>query len=392
MMGILCLVLSFSLVGQTNNSFSYSSYFGLPISYPWQVEASQDNIPELVNQILEKTNKRANFRVVAAAVARAAAVIDRGERLILYNPDYMASLEADVLRIAILSHLVGHHVNEHSLRPERYEAEDIAAAEFAGFALYHFGAQEALMEVLPQMLGRPTPPSLEEQSAALLRGFKRAQAALLLAPYSGFDDEGTGTALAGVPEFPFPPPSPSASYDLTDFFTGYNNYGGVAQKIRNALDINGYYEQRYYHLKSGFALVTQLEQFNADGSSKNPPARWSAKTVRNETFSWLDYVKALFRADVGRFRVFVFVVTPEQWAPDSSRRISRKEADQWLSEGANRLPTQIANAALPPNTTVTVLVYEFKVSETRKANMSRPSEISGREHINKANILKILRR
>ncbi len=355
---------------------------------PLWSQSTTDRVPALVDMILQQTHKTANFKLVPAPVATAEATLDGGQRFIRYNPEYLAALEADVLRFSLLAHLIGHHINQHVLTPERQESEGIEAAEFAGYALYHLGAQPALIDALPRLLPQPSPPSLTEQQAALQRGFKRAEAALLLAPYAGFDDDGSGNALQGVAEFPFPPPPASATFDLTDFFIGQPTLGAVADRIKGALDANKYFEKRYYYLNSGFAMVTRIEQFNTDGSSKSIPGRWSAQPVRDETFSWIDYVKSLFTADVGYFRVFVFIVTPEEWVPDRSRRISRQEADDWLTEGASRLPAALADQAVPPRTTVTALVYEFRVAESdRKVTLSTPSELSGRDHVIKAKIL-----
>lgn len=46
-------------------------------------------------------------------------------------------------------------------------------------------------------------------------------------------------------------------------FSGCKTLGEVECKLRTALDAKGYAQRSYFSAPNGFALVTQLEQYNA---------------------------------------------------------------------------------------------------------------------------------
>ena len=351
---------------------------------------------QLVNLILDRTGETANFSLRPMESGMAQAVLENEERFILYNQAYLENLPADVLRMVVLSQAIGHHINEHRFLPAFAESEVLTAAEFTGYALYNLNAQRELLAILPQLVPEIVSSDTVAWIAALEQGYDRAEAALLAAPFSGYDDDGTGTTLAGVPEFPIPPPAPSASHDLTDFFKESQYLGDISEKLIRALETYGYYENRFFHVKNGFALVTRIEQFNADGSCRSGKSRWSIRPVREETFSWgkyLNYLKSLFIADVSYFRVFAFIVTPENWAPDPNRKVSKEEASGWLDMGANRLPPIIAQKEVSHGTGVSILIYEFKVPEVnREVIMSRPSDLTAVAHLEKSQLMEEIRK
>ncbi len=127
--------------------------------------------------------------------------------------------------------------------------------------------------------------------------------------------------------------------------------------------------------------MTRLEQINKEGYSLNAN-RWNPKPVREETFSWANYLKALVTSQPGYFRVFAFVVTDEPFATNKDRQVSRTDAEAWLSGGCFKLPSQIGALKYQPNTTVAALVYEFQMPEaTKQPMMSTPSALSGEAHL-----------
>ena len=75
---------------------------------------------------------------------------------------------------------------------------------------------------------------------------------------------------APLPEFPWPPPPPSATAEIRceqlRLKTRLTSFGDVDRRLSEALDANGYCERRYYAVPDGFALVTRIEQINDDGT------------------------------------------------------------------------------------------------------------------------------
>ena len=192
------------------------------------------------------------------------------------------------------------------------------------------------------------------------------------------------------PLFPWPPPRASATEvirrELLETTHGLTLLRDVDQRITRALEQNGYYENSYYAVPGGFALVTRMEQVESDGSPKQGPQRWIIEPQALDRFSLTAYLAALFRATPGYYRVIVFVVTPYPFV-QSGQKVTPEEANEWLSKGLNRLPEAICNIYLSEEYTCTALIYEFeRSSETEEATLRYPGRIDGRTHLVKAGI------
>ncbi|MCB0679695.1 MAG: hypothetical protein KDC32_01845, partial [Saprospiraceae bacterium] len=149
-----------------------------------------------VGEILEVTEQEADFYLQKADTGAVRPALVDGQRIIFINPRYLDTLPADVLRLAVLSHAIGHHLNEHRFIRALADDERLEAAEYTGYVLYTLGAQRALLARLPDFLPELAPPDPSEWVAALERGFDRAEAALLAVPHSSYQDDGSGDALA----------------------------------------------------------------------------------------------------------------------------------------------------------------------------------------------------
>ena len=154
-----------------------------------------------------------------------------------------------------------------------------------------------------------------------------------------------------------------------------------------ALESNGYFESSYYAVPDGFALVTRLEQIELDGSSKPDPPRWSVDpfATKGDGFSVLAYVRALFTAAPGYYRVIVFVVTPVPFG-QSARTVTRSEALGWLRDGVRWLPERIAEQPYTRETRCSALIYEFECRTNASARLLLPSRLSSRAHLVKSGI------
>lgn len=365
-------------------------------------------IDNFIVEIMEAVELPLNFSVYAANVPSVAVVRNGSQYSLLYNRQFLLDQPRPIFAKAMLAHEIGHIVNQHQLRVResmrqpytsipardraRIEAEELAADEFAGYALYLIGAPDGFLERMAEWLPADSALSPNERTDALKRGEARGDALLILSPGSNFNDDGSGSAIVGMPEFPFPPPEASCRFELSSFFKGRSSLGQVADKIKGALDRGGYFEHQYYYVPGGFAMATRMEQFNQDGSCKSEPGRWSATPVRDENFEWLDYLKALFTADPGYFRVFVFIVSDQLWVVDRNRKITSETASAWLSGGTHLLPAVIRQKAITSDLRVSVLIYEFEVSEaTHERSFSNPSRLSPQTHMQKSQLLYLLR-
>ncbi|QDV16945.1 hypothetical protein Pan153_15790 [Gimesia panareensis] len=193
-------------------------------------------------------------------------------------------------------------------------------------------------------------------------------------------------------EFPWPPPKASAQYVIPE--TYFQDGSGkqvlvkdVDQKICDALTDQGYSERSYFAVPGGFALVTRLEQFDKDGKSKTPPDRWVTDMAPMREFSLGDYIRALFTASPGYYRVIVFIVTPVLF-DQTDQKVEREEAMAWLRSGLNSLPDDVGAQEYSESHECTALIYEFKQpAKGTEAEINLPGQLSGLEHLTKAGLL-----
>jgi hypothetical protein len=195
-----------------------------------------------------------------------------------------------------------------------------------------------------------------------------------------------------LPSFPWPPPAPSASYVLPQTLLGSRSTVGeeTADTIA-ALEQNGYVERSFYSTPGagGVALITRLERIQDDGSSATANQRWAGENQRDSA-NLINFLLGLLYADPGRYRVIVFMIQDEPFAPSPDKTITGAQARKLLSGGANVLPPQVSQRSAKASH-CTALVYEFENdgSALRKVESSR---LTGMEHLEKAGLLAALKK
>ncbi len=193
------------------------------------------------------------------------------------------------------------------------------------------------------------------------------------------------------PPFPWPPPMASAEKVLpASVLTSGSpkTLGDVDHILSTAFEQTGYVERSYFSVPGGFALVARLEQIYSDGSSKPSPGRFSRDPELVGRFSLLDYLRALFMADPGHYRLIVFIVSSKPF-PQSETPPSSSEATSWLGKGDNVLGHPIADEPLGPDTNCTALIYEFVNSGKTTASDQRlliPSHLDAKTHLVKSGL------
>jgi hypothetical protein len=136
--------------------------------------------------------------------------------------------------------------------------------------------------------------------------------------------------------------------------------------------------------------VTRLERINPDGTPTAEAERWTVGALPLTSFSLADYLRALFTAPSGRYRIIVFVVSSQPFA-QSETQVQQDEALAWLSEGLNLLPDNMALAPFTPQHTVTALIYEFEQPGNQEAMLMLPANLIGRVHLQRAQLWDALR-
>ena len=205
------------------------------------------------------------------------------------------------------------------------------------------------------------------------------------------DDDARRGQYSDYPAFDWPPPKPSALYNLPQtLFRPATTLGDMNAQLQTALAAAGYSRCAYFSVPGGFALATQLEQIDEDGTPKAESERWTTDLGPLRRFSLRAYVRALGHGRTGYFRVMVFLITDRAFSA-SSTRASRGTALEWLEEGANRLHPAISRKPYSANHAVTAYAFEFEKREGRDPHLRSPGRLTGQKHLEKAGVLRNLR-
>jgi hypothetical protein len=188
-----------------------------------------------------------------------------------------------------------------------------------------------------------------------------------------------------LPRFPWPPPRFSSRTEVDrGFFEGDPDLGAVAETLEAALERAGHVEWSYYSVPAGFALATRLENLEADGSPKSD--RWTSTVGLGREFTIAGYLRALFTAPRGYFRIIVLTVTSEPFTPGAEGP-SRAEAMGWVVEGGTGLPRSIARIPFGPDHQCIALIYEFeKGTDDAEPVTLLPGRHPGRVHLEKSRV------
>jgi hypothetical protein len=348
-----------------------------------------EDVKSWIKDILFKGGAEQNFEIVQTNVENVTAVISNNRRYILYSLDFIqkaSSLEA----YGSLAHEIGHHVNNHILTDEHRIKEELEADQFMGYVLSKLMKGEPNFDVfIKKMPSSYAVINHEERIKAINEGTKKAKNALLIKeslPYA----EDNKTYNLTLPTFPWPPPQCNSQFELPiESFAGAATLRDIDKNIRRVLDNKGYTQRAYFSVPNGFAIVTQLEQYNGvDGTCRYDKTRWFDYPSREKFDGMMSYIKSFFFPNKGYFRLFAFIATNQPFN-STGKRVTKEEATAWLNLGFNKLPNDIANMPVTEGYNVTCLIYEFEVPESnRRPNQVCPSpRFNAQTHLVRAGIL-----
>jgi hypothetical protein len=145
--------------------------------------AATDGTKEIIDEIIRVIGLKANFEVRAANIPNAAAVAYNGKRFILYNPQFITSLNKAAgnnwASISVLAHEIGHHLNGHTMeRIGSQPDKELEADEFSGFVLRRMGASleqaQSAMRIAAGYKPSLTHPGKEDRMIAIADGWNSA--------------------------------------------------------------------------------------------------------------------------------------------------------------------------------------------------------------------------
>ena len=194
-----------------------------------------------------------------------------------------------------------------------------------------------------------------------------------------------------LPAFPWPPPKSTSKLVLPAEWMRLQEpptLGQVGKRLESALAGAGYPNYSYLAVPNGFTLVAQLEQIQQDGTVM--PNRWDDKLPSMAKMGFVEFLKALFVAPTGHYRVIAFIVTDVPWQQNAPRPTD-EQAQQWLSTGLNALPAAVREMRYTADYSSTALVYQFAKdgSGARLVDVSAADTLA---HLDKAGLLQTLRK
>jgi hypothetical protein len=342
------------------------------------------NVESQIKEILKFGGAESNFSIVRTNVENVAAVVDNGQRYLLYSGDFVEKNAAmDVY--AALAHEIGHLVNKHTLESDRKLVEESEADFFMGYVLSKKGVPKAAIESILNKFALASGVSIGDRRQSIFDGFEKATLAVEINGLQFGGDPETGELT--LPTFEF-----KSCYTTSELpkmvFANKKTLGQVDEQLQKGLTAKGFAERRYFSVKNGYAIVTQMEQYNKkDASSRNDHTRWLDYPARSKFSGVMDYLTSVILPNKGYFRLFVFVVTNEAFK-STDAKVSKKEAAAWLSQGANRLPKLLAEMPYTEGYAVNVLVYEFEVPESNRAakQVCPTSKFNAAKHLEMAGL------
>ena len=193
---------------------------------------------------------------------------------------------------------------------------------------------------------------------------------------------------APLPSYPWPPEDPSSLARL-DAIHDFSNGGraslyDVAETLRDALLRAGYPELGYYQAPGGFAIVTRLEGIDTEGRPLGPDRRYRLPDDAVD-FSFTDYIRGLFFAPDGYYRLIVFVVTDQAYTT-RDQPLDENVALARLRRGAVALPPAYHDKPFTAQHRVDALIYEFHTA-AHQVETLRPGRLLPTTHIERTGLL-----
>ena len=159
------------------------SYFGESVPSKVATFSSDSEAENTIRDIVNASGLAQNFKIMAAGVPNAAAVVRGTERFILYNQYFIQNMKKRANNswapISIMAHEVGHHLNGHTLANQGSRPKiELEADYYSGFILQKMGATlddaRAAMLMIGNDSGSATHPGKHDRLAAITNGWMKA--------------------------------------------------------------------------------------------------------------------------------------------------------------------------------------------------------------------------
>ena len=161
----------------------------------------------------------------------------------------------------------------------------------------------------------------------------------------------------------------------------------VGERLERGLKAAGYSDFSYFQTftdRPGFALVTQMERIEDDGSPKSGTTRF-LPPGEGEYFSLRRYLASLVSEPVGYYRVIFFLVADET-IDSTNAPMSGSLADAYITTGEIRLPREFGTFEFTRKHNIDVYVYEFQKKGDNELSLVPPVRVSADVHVARSGI------
>ncbi|MBP6825844.1 MAG: hypothetical protein KA165_04695 [Saprospiraceae bacterium] len=355
---------------------------------------SSDLVLGKIRRIAEVMQSPRNFEPIHTNVSSVAAVTTGAKRYLLYNQEFFHTyMEDNLYTFAILAHEIGHLSNSrHSLTGKFRNGEETEADIFMGRTLQRLGFSLEQSESIADYPGfsYTVPANIRKQQ--IRRGWELENAYLKSEENAGFLGQEEVVKNLPIPRFPWPPPGCGTAKVLeSSAMAGCSTLGQADARLCKGLDAKGFGKRSYFIVPNGFALVTQLEHYNANGTSAPADQRWLDYPLQESFSDQIKYIEEnLEVTPPGYFRIFVFIVTDKEFA--SSPQISGDEAKKWLLSGGTSLPEDLADDNYTARHHVTAIVYKFEAKKGASRLVNRCPGKAAADHLVSSGLNAVIRK
>lgn len=200
-----------------------------------------------------------------------------------------------------------------------------------------------------------------------------------------------GRGIATQPYF-FPELAPLASASLIkrDFKPELKTLGSVNEFLRREFISAGYKDQlNYYYASDGFAITTNLERFNLDGSAVPSDKRFVKSLTEEKKLSYYEIFKSMFFDLEFDYRMFALVIASNATTM-SKNGMTPGFAEKLIANSYDKLPETLTNRELP-NKTLSVFVYHFRLNANNgTVELDLTGKISAQDYLKNAGLLRII--
>jgi hypothetical protein len=189
-------------------------------------------------------------------------------------------------------------------------------------------------------------------------------------------------------ELAWPPPQWTTHRELNLADANTIALGDYLVKIRKALEPAGLADASIAAVgEDGFGVITPMEQI--DERSLPAGTRFGVDDAGRvgKPRTVLEYLDVLLNLKPGRFRAFLFLVTPRPIQHDAGPGPQWSKVRELKQRAATHLPAELAERKPAPGTHTTVLVYEFERRSLDDApSIVVDSHVSAARHLASAGI------